>query len=222
MKTNDYAKLAYLSGVLAGDGSIYTRPEKYDYIIKCVGNPKDEQEFYTEVVGPYFRNCFGFIPKIKLQDSGTTFGFVVYSKDIFQYLTKFVGLPNGKKYSNLRIPQLFAYNHEFMVNFIRGLFDTDGCVCFKKRYKDKPYYPVISLGSKSAVLIREVSCALKQLGFSVVETYDYKVKDSRLDGGFSVISRIELNGQNNFRRWLNIIGFLSPKHQAKIKKFRFE
>jgi len=39
-------KLAYLSGVLMGDGSIFVREYKHDYCIKCVGNPKDEIKFY--------------------------------------------------------------------------------------------------------------------------------------------------------------------------------
>ena len=34
--------LAYLCGVLAGEGSINIRKNKCDYEIKCVGNPKDE------------------------------------------------------------------------------------------------------------------------------------------------------------------------------------
>jgi hypothetical protein len=51
-------ELAYLSGVLAGDGGINIRP-KHDYEIKCVGNPKNEKKFYDAVVAPLFEKLFG-------------------------------------------------------------------------------------------------------------------------------------------------------------------
>ncbi|HLC75321.1 MAG TPA: hypothetical protein VJH88_05730 [Candidatus Nanoarchaeia archaeon] len=41
-------KLAYVCGILAGDGSIYIREEKHDYVIKCVGNPTDENPSMTK------------------------------------------------------------------------------------------------------------------------------------------------------------------------------
>ena len=42
--------LAYFCGVLAGDGNIDIRLHKHDYTIKCVGNPRDEKEYYNKVL----------------------------------------------------------------------------------------------------------------------------------------------------------------------------
>ena len=47
---------------------------------------------------------------------------------------------------------------------------------------------------------------------------DYKVKDIRNPRGFTVINRLELNGEKSLRKWMNEIGFLSPKHLKKIKE----
>lgn len=212
-------ELAYLCGILVGDGSIYRRKKKHDYIIKCVGNPKDEKELYYKIIGPYFNKVFGFMPKIKHQDSNTTFGFVVYSKSIFAYLTKIIGLSKGKKDQQLRIPSILKEDKSLLIHFIRGLFDTDGCISFKKRYKTKPYYPVISLSSKSKRLITETAEILKEWGFNVVETYDYKIIDKRTNSGFTIINRVELNGEKNLRKWISTINFYSPKHLKKIKKY---
>lgn len=44
--------LAYLCGVLAGDGYIGIRKHKYDYSIDCGGNPNDEMEFYDKIIVP--------------------------------------------------------------------------------------------------------------------------------------------------------------------------
>ncbi len=100
-------ELSYLCGILVGDGSIYTRQDKNDYIIKCVGNPKDEQELYHKIIGPYFKRVFGFIPIIKYQDSNRSYGFVLYSKSLFTYLTEIIGLLKGRKNHNLGIPTIF-------------------------------------------------------------------------------------------------------------------
>lgn len=212
-------KLAYLCGIFTGDGSIYERKDKRDYALKCVGNPKDEQELYYEVIGPYFKEVFGFMPKIRLQDTNTTFGFMVLSKGLLPFLTEKIGLMKGKKDERLGIPEIFKKDKELIIHFIRGLFDTDGCMCFKKRYRNYPYYPVISVSSFSEKLIREVSIELKKIGFKVVEIYNYKVIDSRLKNGFNLINRVELNGFENLMLWRSKIDFYSPKHLNKIKKY---
>ena len=46
------SELAYLCGVLAGDGSISYRKNKHEYMIKCVGNPKDEKIYYNGKTTP--------------------------------------------------------------------------------------------------------------------------------------------------------------------------
>jgi hypothetical protein len=212
------AELAYLCGILVGDGSIYGRKEKHEYLIKCVGNPKDEQELYYKIIGPRFKSVFGFIPKIKYHDSATTFGFALYSKNLYKYLTKDIGLLEGRKDERLGIPGIFKENKQLIIPFIRGVFDTDGCITFKKRYSEKPYYPVITLASKSKKLVQEIAEVLKNLDLKVVEIYDYKLIDQRIKAGSTIINRIELNGTHNLKKWLENIGFESPKHLLKIQK----
>jgi len=131
-------ELAYLCGVFMGDGSIYNRISKKEHVLKCVGNPKDEQAFYFKIIGPYFRKVFGFLPSLRYYDSNTTFGFSVYSKALFDFLTKIIGLPSGKKYSLLKIPFIFKKDKLLVINVLRGLFDTDGCITFKKNTRKHP------------------------------------------------------------------------------------
>lgn len=159
------SELAYICGILVGDGSISQRKSKNEYSIKCVGNPADEKELYYNVIGPTFNKVFHFIPKIKYQDSNTTFGFIIYSKQLFNYLTQKLGLIYGKKDQRLAIPEIFKKNKLYMINFIRGVFDTDGCITFKKRYKYKPYYPVIILSSKSKKINRRNSYFFEKFKF---------------------------------------------------------
>lgn len=209
--------LAYLCGVLAGDGSIGFREKKYEYSIKCVGNPKDEKSFYFNIIGPKFKNIFGFLPSIRYMDGGTTFGFRIFSKSLVNYFTKIIKLPLGRKYDSLKIPEIFLNDKELLISFIRGVFDTDGSICFKKGYHTHPHYPVICLSSRSNRFVKEIAKILKMLDFKFSKTYNYKVKDKRIKKGFTIINRIELSGRYNLKLWMERIGFSSPKHLNKIK-----
>ena len=211
--------LAYLCGIFAGDGSINFREKKKEYSIKCVGNPKDEKPLYRKIIGQFFEEVFGFCPTMKYCDAGTTFGFVIYSKTLVKYLTGYIGLPLGSKYDSLKIPFIFLNNDDLLISFIRGVFDTDGSISFKKRYRKNPYYPVISFSSKSHKFTKEVATALKKYGFKAAELYNYKLNDTRVKDGFTIINRIDLNGKDNLRLWIQKIGFLSPKHKNKIEKY---
>jgi hypothetical protein len=42
--------------------------------------------------------------------------------------------------------------------------------------------------------------------------------DVRFKMGYSIISRLDLNGKHALQLWKEKIGFLSPKHLDKIKK----
>lgn len=213
------SELAYLCGILAGDGSIYKRNNKHDYIIKCVGNPADEKDFYEVVIKTLFRQVFNVNIITKNHDSNTTYGFVMHSKQLFDYLVNDIGLPQGRKYNNLKIPDFVKKNKKFITKYLQGLFDTDGCISFKKRYRKEPYYPVISLSSKSSDYIMEIYQELVLLEFRGNVFLDYKYRDTRIKSGFNTISRIELNGHKSLELWMNKISFRSPKHIKKIQKY---
>ncbi|MBW2992338.1 hypothetical protein KY345_03935 [Candidatus Woesearchaeota archaeon] len=204
--------LAYITGVLAGDGNIFIRKHKNDYRVKCVGNPKDEKEFYQSILKPLFKKIFNLDIDVKLQDSGTTYGFYIYSKTLVKFFTNVLELPLGRKYNKLRIPDILKKG-KLVNHFIRGLADTDFCIRFKRET-----YPSIVGCSDSRHFMKEISEQLKKQGFKVFELFDYKIKDSRFKRGFSVINRIELNGRKNFNLWIEKIGFSSQKHLKKIRK----
>lgn len=210
--------LAYLCGVFAGDGSINYRRKKNEYSLKVVGNPKDEKEFYHEVIGPKFKNVFGIFPNMKSHDTGETYGFSVYSKTIYKYLTEIIGLPSGVKYGSLKIPKIFLTNKNLTISFIRGVFDTDGCICFKKGSRKLNNYPNISISSKSESFIAEITEFLKTTELHLTRYYKYKQSDVRFKKGYSITYRLEIQGHKNFSLWMDKIGFYSPKHLAKIEK----
>ncbi len=208
-------ELAYLVGVLSGDGNIFVRKEKGDYRIKCVGNPKDEKKFYDIVLSKLFENLFNLSINNKSQDSGKTYGFYIYSKLLIEYFSRVFDLPIGPKKGKLKIPKIIR-DEELVVPFIRGVADTDFCITFKK----KEIYPCISASSDSKDFIKEISLELKRLGFAFYEVYNYRQEDNRFRSGYSLINRIEINGKKNLEKWMKYIGFWNPKHLRKIKAWQ--
>ena len=208
--------LAYLCGILAGDGHINIREEKHDWLIKCVGNPKNEAEFYHIIVKPLFKRVFGLDLILKPQDSGETYGFCTWSRAIVTFLTEIVGLPYGNKYSKLKIPEIFV-QHNLIKDFIKGVADTDFYLGLKRGSKIRPIYPVISGVSKSKNFIDEIATWLNQNGFHT-NTYERKQIDLRFKKGYSITHVIELSGHENFIKWMEIIGFNSPKHRARAEE----
>ncbi len=207
--------LAYVCGFMAGDGSIYTRISKHDYIIKCVGDLKKERDYYHKTIGPLFKELFNLDVNLKVQDCGETYGFVVYSKELLIYLTENIGLPCGKKYNSLRIPPIIKNNDQLLIAFLRGLADTDFYLGLKRGSKANPYYPVITGCSKSFDFMNEVAIDFEKLGFKVTKYFNYKQLDARFKKGYSIIHRIDLNGHENYRLWMKLIGFKNPRHLNK-------
>lgn len=202
--------LAYLCGVLAGDGNIHIRKEKHDHSIKCVGNPKDEREFYDEVLVPLFKRVFNISLIPHLQDKSTTYGIRFWSKALVKFLTEVIGLPKGVKYEHLTLPRIFN-SRELKLAFIQGVADTD--FCFTLRNKR----PAIIGASKSRRFMEEIAKELEAIGISMYKAFDYKVTDSRMSKGYFITNRIELSSKNSLSIWMKRIGFRSPKHLGKIE-----
>ena len=207
--------LAYLCGVLAGDGNINIRPEKHDYSIKCVGNPKDEKEYYKKLIVPLFDKIFNLKVKARHYDKGTTYGIRIWSKELVYYLTNFIELPSGKKYNKLKIPSIFKKNELLLKSFIQGVADTDFGLSFKKKG-----YPVIVGSSNTKSFMEEIGNELDKFGLSCIRCFDYKRKDPRFKKGYSIIHRLELNGHSQLTKWMDIIGFRHPKHNKKVEIWR--
>lgn len=202
--------LAYFCGVLAGDGSIGFQEKKKDYWIKCVGNPADEKEFYDFIIKPLIKRLFNLEVNPKYFDKRTTYGIGINSKSVVYYLTQIIGLPLGKKYEKLRIPEVFLKENRLARNFICGLADTD----FHLQAK-KGYYPVIAGVSKSKSFIAEIKEFLEKDGFKCY-TYERKDFDKRVNKLVLTYS-IYLYGYSQYNLWMSKIGFKHPKVSEKIK-----
>jgi hypothetical protein len=199
--------LAEEIGLSIGDG--YISNCKYEYRLK--GNKANEKEYYGDFVKPMFKNLYNI--DVKIMEYETTVGFENYSRALWEFKTKVIGLPWAPKV-NVRVPDKLKINNgEILCSLIRGLFDTDGMFYFHSQSRNKSYYPVISYSSISKKLCEDIFEILKMLGFNPFFFEDNKKYANRSKPVYVVM----LNGYSNFELYKKLINTRQPKNINKLK-----
>ena len=197
-------ELAEEIGMHFGDG--FLSEKRYEYRLK--GNPNDEKEYYENYIKLLFRKLFNI--DVSLKDFRTSYGFELKSKAIWEFKIRILKIKPGNKY-NLYIPDTLKVNDiNILSAFIRGLFDTDGCLSFKSKYGYKNYYPSIEIGLISKNVIKDVVEILKMLGFGPQISFNRNCE------------RITLNGISQFKKYEKLIGWSSPKNLNKVNNWKIQ
>lgn len=195
------SKLAEEIGISLGDGFISNK--KYEYRLK---GGKDEKEYYDKFIKLLYKGLFNI--EVNIKEYETTYGFELYSKAFWDFKTKCLKIPAGRK-DNIKIPTIIKINdQDILVSFIRGIFDTDGSIYFSNKYSLGNYYPIISINLKSDSLIFEVADILDMLGF--------EPKLARSKGYLGIY----LNGYRRFEKYSKLVGWNNPKNINKIIKWK--
>jgi len=108
-------------------------------------------------------------------------------------------------------------DRNLLKKFLRGLFDTDGCIYFDKNYSAKNpinNVPIILLGSVSKNLIEDVYNSLIRLGLHPVYQKPYKGKRDK-----NIFYRVRIYRREDIKFFINKIGFKNPKHYTKWQVF---
>ncbi|MBL7206849.1 MAG: hypothetical protein ISS36_04585 [Candidatus Aenigmarchaeota archaeon] len=211
------SELAEFLGILVGDGHIREfndyKTKRTNRRVEIVGHSKHDMEYLNNHIKRLFMKLFNLNVKVMKRSKQNTIRMTIGSTGLFNFL-KFLGMNIGPK-NNITIPKILL-NTQYIIPFIRGLFDTDGAVALKKRHKKFFFYPTITIRQKSEKIIRQLEFLLKCLGFSVYVYYN-EIRD---DGTGNLHSghKLDINGKRNLDKWMNIIGFNNPKHLVKVKK----
>ncbi len=196
-------KLAYLIGVLNGDGHMHKNRKYFTITV-------DSLDYIHKILLPHIRNlfeCDGYINHFE-----NYYRLDIGSKVIHSFLSLFC--PVGKKTGKLYVPTLIKENKEFLKEYLCGLFDTDGCIGYGK--KKKNLYFVFVQSDKKFVF--EIHQCLISLGVHVNLPRKFMspakpyAKSRQLEEW-----RIYVGSKKDLKDLLNIIHF---KHPNKIKKSR--
>ncbi|MGD9276044.1 MAG: LAGLIDADG family homing endonuclease [Candidatus Pacearchaeota archaeon] len=169
--------IAYLIGVIAGDGSLVATPRKrggYHYILRIYA----EKEEYLKLLNKIFEKHFllkGGIKKDKRKRSA--YYLLIQNASIFFYFVN-NGSEIGKK-QRFKIPKAIQENRRYFLEYLAGLVDTDGHIARKR----------VHLKQKSEVLLREINklankeglnCNLPKVNYTNEEPYYYIRFDNKI------------------------------------------
>jgi len=195
-------KLAEFLGILTGDGFLSYTPTTIALGVVC--NP-DEEEYLTEHVAVIFEEIFDVSYNITERERALRLR--AYS-DKFEELVD-LGIRPGKK--SPKIPDKIKNDLEYVKSFLRGIFDTDGCVFWDEREIYNKPYPRIQITTISPKFGRELEKILKELGLNPTR----RERDKNGYPGTDFCCEVELYGFENLDKWNNKIG---SNHPDKFKK----
>lgn len=186
-------QLAEFLGVLSGDGCIVSK--EYSTNITCdalLDNP-----YIVNEVAPLIASLFGVKPKLRILRSEICCR--VYSKNLFDFLSKDCSFPIGEKKNRLTIPVWISARKRFSAAFLRGLFDTDGG--FHRHHKKSSQ---VEYTSHSPEFLKGVYSLLKSLGLNpcMGKEQVWILKKEKIDEFFK------------------IVGSRNKKHLYKREKFK--
>jgi len=202
--------LAEETGIHIGDGSLLFRKKEnhYDYFV-CLSR---EEELYKNHVINLINKLYGILPSRIDTDKIEKSINIEYNSKLLLLWKSSLGLPVGNK-KNITIPEL-VLNSIFITDCLRGIFDTDGSVTFKKKNHNNHNYPVLKIDNKSSKLILQINSILKKIGIS--SSFQLNRPHFSSNGSKSLISTIYVSGKSNLVKWFNLI---SPKNEIHITKF---
>ncbi len=214
-------KMAYLIGVIIGDGHISNSTKSKTDLSK-------DYQINIELINYDYLKEIEFLVKEFIETESTTralkkregkeqsWVFRFRNRDFYQYLTEIIGIPSGSKTGKLFIPKaILSGNFSIKKNFIAGLFDTDG----GKRGKR------IGFTMKSEKFQLDTSFLLKELRIThynerwlnkKYQSYYYGIKISSLSTKM-FLYELPLRNKCKFNRILNLLNADVPERSNGVE-----
>jgi len=211
------SELAEIIGIILGDGHI-EHNKKYSktrmYLVNIAGSLSEDRDYYHNHINPMFFDIFNTQFTISSRRDDELI-LNLYSKAIATFFVN-QGIKSGSKVDGNFIPEKILNSKEdIKIGFLKGVFDTEGSITFKKDYFGKHSKPMISLKMKSINFILQLKELLIEFDLDP-KIYEEKYFDKRYNK-VDIRYRIDLAGKKKFKRFLDLIGFRNPRHLTKIE-----
>lgn len=205
--TKEHAKpfnskmLAEFMGVLFGDGHL----SKYQVLVTTNSITDIEHALYIQSL---MKKLFNLEPSIKSKKGQNAVNILVSSINLVKWLS-LKGMPVGNKLTKgLSIPNWIKKDQNLQKDFIRGLFDTDGCVYVDRHVINGKKYEHYgwTITSYSVKLRNDILEILKNLRFRPTLSRTQK--------------SVYIRRQADIERFFKEIGTHNPKHLSRYKNGR--
>lgn len=211
MATNNYGRrkqirypkpselLAEFIGIFLGDGSFGVK-----YQIAISWNHKCEQD-YAKHIQKMVRDLFGLESRIRVREQYGSAEVVISSSNLVDYVRKLTGIKADEAKKLFKLPAWLSKNKRYKVGFLRGLFDSEGCVYQHQYYSNKKSYRYtkIAVTNYCDKILAVFQDFLKSLE---IDTVKYK-------------NRVHIYCEADTKRFFELIGSNNSKNNIRFKKF---
>jgi hypothetical protein len=200
-------KLAELTGIILGDGSIgvYSRKDRpgKQYRAKITMNSEKDYR-YSEYVSDLFHHAFGQRPHKYFRKNEKTLDLIITKRSVIHKLLG-LGLKASPKRNRATIPKRFRRGR-LALKVVRGYMDTDGCITVFDN--NGSLYPRIEMKICPSPMQKQLIDILRNSGFQ-----------PRINDIGEGKKRIMLAGVRKLRKWHRLIGFSNDRNLIIAKKF---
>jgi hypothetical protein len=195
-------ELCEFLGAFSGDG--FTNKYGRHYQIGFAGDKRYDNGYYHQKIIPITNKFFNIHSCYsRTRENGIWFNF--HSKSLFEMLTRRFQMPAGVKFDKVLIPDEVMQNKRaHKIAFIRGVFDTDGCVFFDKRKIYKEPYMRVDICMYNIPILTQINQILTEVG----------IESKVLGNG----KHLHVTSKENVRKFFEIVGSSNERHIVKIRQ----
>ncbi len=147
-------ELAEFIGVILGDGNIYKFPRTESLSLFSNSNNPGFIKRYAAM----FESVFHKKPTVSKRKNMNCVKITIYEKNI----SKRLGIPSGARIKKkISIPDWILLNRDFIVRYLRGLYEAEGCL---STHKPTGTYKLF-FSNRNKSMLKNVFSLVKKLGF---------------------------------------------------------
>ncbi len=215
--------LGYILGVLFGDGSAVDLGKRGCIELRTI-NKSFALAFYNSIL-----NYTNEKPKYHIRNytkhfkkENRTYENVIYHEVFFNsvYFTRNIinlfGKTNTKEW-RINIKQFASFGEEFILSFIKGMFDSDGCFHFKKRLNHYKAYLEFSSTNKRGIETFQLLLKNLNLSFNLNKIfrsgfYEYRLRTTKISTIIDFYRKVGFSVDYKQNRLQEYIKHLNKKH----------
>jgi hypothetical protein len=191
--------LAEFIGIFLGDGSF---SGKYQVVISW--NHKCEHS-YAIHIQEMVRKLFGIKSKIRVRKQYGSAEIVISSSNLVDYLRKLVCIRVGSSKRSFNLPAWLSRGRRYKIGFLRGLFDSEGCVYCHKYFSNKKEYSYTKI-------------AVTNYCDKVLSVFKRYIKDLDIDA-VKYRNRVHIYRESDAKKFFSLVGSNNLKNKIRFKKF---
>jgi len=201
-------ELAEFIGAYYGDGNMCgAKKSDHGHMFRIDGNLKKDKK-YIAYLADKIEKLFGICPSILFNEKASNIYLKVYSKKLCEFLHTNLGFKYGDK-GVLKLPSEIISQRGLLIAFLRGLFDTDGCVTYQKVNNKK--YVQLKITTQYKTFADEIKNCL--LPFGIKSHVCWKCQDPKSGGSYDVSISCKSS-----RTWFEIIGSHNDRNIDRFKE----